>query len=397
MKAMKNHCSCCELGKARKRRRGEEEEDQDTTPKDRLSRLPDFIIHHILSFLDTKSAVQTSVLSRVWRCAWKHVPVLDLRSESFKRYSRFQLYVDKVLSLRYPVNLHKLSYLSEKDMSLSFLIPMKKRDYAQFVRAIEYALRHDTQHLSINLNHRLHYDEYYESPNLFSTTLNCNLKTLELDNIATDIRFLSFGFRTLSTLKLGGCSLFFHHEEDLDPFSNLPCLQDLAVIESFNRLPQHLSEMRFKVSGLQLLSLVLESADFCKIEVCAPKLKSFRFREDDDGETFISLVLSAPSLDHADISVYPHISVHGHECVKERLVSLFRGLHNVESLTLHSILLKVLSDLDAFLEQQPSPFTRLKLLKLPSTSIHYKVANYFFKGSSCAKPVIELFMRKISY
>ncbi|KAL5856768.1 hypothetical protein ACOSQ3_004226 [Xanthoceras sorbifolium] len=34
---------------------------------DRLSNLPNHIIHHILSFVDTKCAVQTSVLSKKWR------------------------------------------------------------------------------------------------------------------------------------------------------------------------------------------------------------------------------------------------------------------------------------------------------------------------------------------
>ncbi|CAI0456240.1 unnamed protein product [Linum tenue] len=33
---------------------------------DWLSHLPEPVIHHILSFFDTKSSVQTSVLSRAW-------------------------------------------------------------------------------------------------------------------------------------------------------------------------------------------------------------------------------------------------------------------------------------------------------------------------------------------
>ncbi|KAK4846400.1 hypothetical protein QYF36_016819 [Acer negundo] len=40
---------------------------------DRLSNLPDPIIHHILSLTDTKYAVQTSVLSKMWRHKWKYV------------------------------------------------------------------------------------------------------------------------------------------------------------------------------------------------------------------------------------------------------------------------------------------------------------------------------------
>ncbi|CAL1386501.1 unnamed protein product [Linum trigynum] len=80
-----NSRSNCDSGGTVKTRR------QDgTADTDRLSHLPEPIIHHILSFLDTKAAVQTSVLSRVWRFAWKHVPALHFRSDSFEQHSSFQ-------------------------------------------------------------------------------------------------------------------------------------------------------------------------------------------------------------------------------------------------------------------------------------------------------------------
>ncbi|CAL1375743.1 unnamed protein product [Linum trigynum] len=61
---------------------------------DRLSDLPAPVIHHILSFLDTKLAVQTSVLSRLWRFAWKHVPVLNFQQSYFQIYSSFHRFSD---------------------------------------------------------------------------------------------------------------------------------------------------------------------------------------------------------------------------------------------------------------------------------------------------------------
>ncbi|XP_074281983.1 uncharacterized protein LOC141606666 [Silene latifolia] len=52
---------------------------------DRISELPEFILHIILSFLDTKEACQTSVLSKKWHAAWSSVPVLDFQPQYFKK------------------------------------------------------------------------------------------------------------------------------------------------------------------------------------------------------------------------------------------------------------------------------------------------------------------------
>ncbi|XP_074290084.1 putative F-box/FBD/LRR-repeat protein At2g05300 [Silene latifolia] len=46
---------------------------------DRLSSLPDPIRAHILSFLPTKDAVRTGILSNTWRALWTQLPILDFR------------------------------------------------------------------------------------------------------------------------------------------------------------------------------------------------------------------------------------------------------------------------------------------------------------------------------
>ncbi|XP_017702325.2 F-box protein At5g03100-like isoform X1 [Phoenix dactylifera] len=55
-----------------------EEEKTMGVSEDRISSLPDTLLHNILSRMPTKMAVRTSALARRWRHLWKAVPVLDL-------------------------------------------------------------------------------------------------------------------------------------------------------------------------------------------------------------------------------------------------------------------------------------------------------------------------------
>ncbi|GJZ94843.1 F-box domain containing protein, partial [Tanacetum coccineum] len=65
---------------------------------DRLSNLPDDLIHRILSFVGIKLAVQTSALSSRWRYLWTSLPRLDFSSEDFKTLPKFSNFVTHVLS-----------------------------------------------------------------------------------------------------------------------------------------------------------------------------------------------------------------------------------------------------------------------------------------------------------
>jgi hypothetical protein len=56
--------------------RGREGGDPDA---DRLSALPDALLHHIMSFLKAWEVVRTCVLSRRWRHLWASMPCVDLR------------------------------------------------------------------------------------------------------------------------------------------------------------------------------------------------------------------------------------------------------------------------------------------------------------------------------
>lgn len=51
---------------------------QRISPEDRISALTDHLLYHILSSLELKDVIRTSLLSRRWRTLWTSIPTLDL-------------------------------------------------------------------------------------------------------------------------------------------------------------------------------------------------------------------------------------------------------------------------------------------------------------------------------
>ncbi|XP_021814938.1 F-box/LRR-repeat protein At3g59200-like [Prunus avium] len=78
--------------------------------KDRISELPDSILCHMLSFIPTKYAVRTCILSTKWKSIWASVPNLDFEYRDdfvlwsheydYESHAGFFTFVDRVLSCR---------------------------------------------------------------------------------------------------------------------------------------------------------------------------------------------------------------------------------------------------------------------------------------------------------
>ncbi|KAI3839259.1 hypothetical protein MKW92_039858 [Papaver armeniacum] len=73
---------------------------------DRLSNLPESLIHHILSFIDMKYSVQTSVLAKRWRYIWTPLRTLSMNYDYCKHrklhsdVDDYMYFVERVLMLR---------------------------------------------------------------------------------------------------------------------------------------------------------------------------------------------------------------------------------------------------------------------------------------------------------
>ncbi|KAJ3684192.1 hypothetical protein LUZ61_013356 [Rhynchospora tenuis] len=86
---------------------------------DRISSLPDDVLTHILSFLSTREAVQTCLLSKRWRNTWASVPVLKFHlDESWinnadndtDKELKFDQFVNGMLGHRGPSHLDTVIY-----------------------------------------------------------------------------------------------------------------------------------------------------------------------------------------------------------------------------------------------------------------------------------------------
>ncbi|CAI0555107.1 unnamed protein product [Linum tenue] len=380
--------SSCELGKPAKGRIAEEEEEGN----DRLISLPDVVLHRILSLLDTKSVVQTSVLSRLWRNTWKDVSVLKFHSDSFKQYSSFQTYVDKVLTLRHPVGLSEVEYLDHDDS--------EDRDGDLFVKVIDYARTHDAQELEIDLFNHGRMQPSCVFSLLFNTVVSdCKLKGLTLKCLIINTELAPAGFRMLKKLNLTTCLMATGRSGDFDIFSGLPCLKYLYLIQCvFISFPKDDDSSSFTISGPQLDTLNMEVSVSAKINIRAPKLKFFNLRQDLGSLNLFSL--SIPSLEIADLEIYDKTNSMeaDKESMTQSLMFLFQGLRAARAIALDSITIQILSKVDsAFLEQQPSPFTKLNTLIVVPDTVPYLLVDYFLKGSTDVNPIVMHILPRVTF
>jgi len=124
---------------ARKRQRRSKRRGEDQ--RDRLSELPDCVLLHIMQFMDTKSAVQTCVLSKRWMDLWKYLTTLAFNSLFFNNINNFIKFLSRVLSIRdNSISLHNVEFTRRGDALSQSLN-----------RLMKYVVLHNVQQLTINI------------------------------------------------------------------------------------------------------------------------------------------------------------------------------------------------------------------------------------------------------
>lgn len=173
---------------------------------DRLSDLPDGLIHTVFSFLPAPKVVPTCVLSRRWRSLWRTAPYINIdekdfgiyrrssRRDALKKRTRFEDFATKLLLFRdntLPVGEFRLS----------------TRVYNQ--RHVDQWIRRGFEYCPSVLNLILRYPRIKLPPVVASNV--CHLKKLHLCGVDLDSHFtglLCSSCPVLEDLELEHCEFY---------------------------------------------------------------------------------------------------------------------------------------------------------------------------------------------
>ncbi|XP_010507655.1 PREDICTED: putative F-box protein At2g39415 [Camelina sativa] len=152
---------------------------------DLISSLPDEILQVILSFISTKLAITTSVLSRRWRHVWCDTPSLSFSDNCNLDPSS----VDKILS----------RYTPRKMMSFQLCVRSLKYDHPYMYSWIKFAMCRNVENLW--LEHRLH-----DIPGFFYNNSSVKQLYVKSKHACVNPR-CSVSWTSLKILTLDGCNL----------------------------------------------------------------------------------------------------------------------------------------------------------------------------------------------
>ncbi|XP_076889028.1 F-box/LRR-repeat protein At3g26922-like [Bidens hawaiensis] len=309
---------------------------------DRLSVLPDDLILKIFSFVSSKDAVKTSVLSPRWRYAWTSVRHLSFSSDDFSTMAKFSNFVTLVLCRR-----SKQAQLSSVNLYL-------RRNDVQDVpqRIMNYAFFLNVQHVNFTcLSNK--YILFPLSLSLASTWELSSLTTLHLDRIILYDGFFS-KFPNLESLTLIHCNMMKSKVLRIchPRLSNLSLDNGDYLSKTTNVVTPQLKSLNitnisnsYLISAPELVSFLFQ--DSCPFTF-SRRSSPFKFLTDG----FHSLENAQLSLRYLDNSDAPNI------------ISLLEKLHNVKVLSLSMEIIKLLNASVELISHQPSPFAQLKSFKI---------------------------------
>jgi len=251
---------------------------------DRIIGLPDEVLVKILSFVPTKVAVSTSILSKRWEFLWMWLTKLKFGSKRYSEseFKRLQCFLDRNLPL------HRAPVIESFRLVLSDS-HFKPEDIRMWVVV---AVSRYIRELKIYSSH------YGEKQNILPSSLyTCkSLVILKLDGgVLLDVPRMVC-LPSLKTLELKGVR-YFKQGSLQRLLCNCPVLEDLVVNLSHH---DNMGKLTVIVPSLQRLSLSTPSSREFVIDT--PSLLSFQLVDrNDNSHTF--LIENMPKLREAYINV----------------------------------------------------------------------------------------------
>ncbi|KAJ0550056.1 putative leucine-rich repeat domain superfamily, F-box-like domain superfamily [Helianthus annuus] len=237
---------------------------------DRISHLPESIVHHILSFLKKTPAelVRMSVLSKSWFNLTASFPCLDFNIDCFSTRESFFKYVEYTTSrfCHHNLTAHKLLLYTEIQ---------EPAELDVVNRCLELVLKNGVRELVISFTYSSLDFPKYRLPNiLLSVSVLESLTILGCD-LPSSLMLDAINFKSLIQLELTLVPL--NDEVITYLATSCPLLQvlDIGICSGFKKVcvygHQHLQELR-----------ITYDTPLERIDIEAPNLSSLRIEDDDD-------------------------------------------------------------------------------------------------------------------
>ncbi|XP_074342519.1 uncharacterized protein LOC141680106 [Apium graveolens] len=407
---------------------------------DRISKLPDDLIHRIMSFLDIQQAGQTSVLSKRWKPVWTTLPYLRFNGcLNHKKHTNYCKFLDEVFYGRK----HRSGIITLELWARKFRLDLRKmKKYVKYaisrkverinfktLRCCSLSLFKSESLKQLKLKMKFEYNKLMKSvcwnlPNLttlhlkscqkYSNTIrqfpeSClmclpALTTLGLDHLELPE---SLCLPSLTSLRLKSCTL-------PRKVWDFPALLTLELLDVF--FPENISDYFLALTGLRnltvdfrlrslgccvissygLLTLTIKVSKYNtdrargRVVVLAPKLCNF------NAIGFFRTRFEGSMLENVYIKYWQYKNYREQE-LKEHLNLLkvmFAQLGSTKTLTLDLVTLKALFEISDVLVHLRCPFYNLKYLKLPygcdESILSKPLRQYILSGSPLATIVKTL-------
>ena len=273
------------MTKPKRRKLKEKPATRATKSVDRISSLPDSLLCHILSFLPTRTAMSTSILSRRWRHVWEHLQVFNFYDSSALEHkfpseedAKFIAFVNAVLTLCRIRHIQK------------FRLSCKIRDKDVIRTWLRAAIGPHLQELRLDLS--LPASDFFFIPrSIFTCTA---LVSLSLKGMIHVEKLSSVHLPSLKNLEMD--PVYVHPLDKL--FSGCPVLETLKLVTYRESTPK----------------------------IYMPSLKSLTIQNHDCGVTG-DFEIDTPSLEYLDINLdFLHFSFSNLHNVMEAHVGFFSSM-----------------------------------------------------------------------